>query len=349
MDIFIDPGYGFIKASDEKGNTKIFPSVAGEMQETFFSLSDNDAGLGITTDDGSWLFGQSAMEQSTFGSHQQNQDWILSDEYKAAILLAITQLSKASRLDVVLTLALPFETMQRLSLIQPLLVRLTGEHTVKPLDGNTQQITITFPQKFPLVQQNVAPVLRHVIDRYGNTRLPDTREDVIYIGLCNGGAHTVELGTCKITKRNGQQPGFKMLKGDSLPQGTYSLSSNARTLLKRKFPNEAAMFNDDHRLFNILTTGEFRPYNQVYDVTEIITGPKAQYCKNIVDLCGNVWADTKEIKKANLWGFIASGGGANIFVNSLRQWHPNVVVSDAPQFDVVEGLRRLRKMIDKGG
>ena len=348
MKFSIDFGYGFLKASNEQGNTVIFPSVAGEMQEVSFSLSDNDTGLGITTDDGSWLFGQSAMEQSTFDSHQQNQNWILSDEYKAGILLAITQLSKASRLNVELTLALPFETMQRGGLVKTLIANLAGEHTVKPLGSNSQQITITFPQKFPLVQQNVAPVLRHVIDRYGNVRLPDTtNNNVIYIGLCNGGAHTIELSTCKITQHNGRQPGFQMLKGASRPGGTYSLTGNVRSLLQRRFPDEAAMFNNDHRLFNILSSGEFRSYNLVHDVSRIIAEPKGQYCKSIVHLCGNTWADTTEIMIAQLWGFIASGGGANLFADSLRQWHKNVVVSESPQFDVVEGMRRLRKMVDK--
>lgn len=344
MNLMIDFGFGFLKAMDEKGNSVVFASVAGEMQDTSFSLSDNHAGLGITTEKGAWLFGQSAMEQSTFGSHQQNVDWILSNEYQAGILLAITQLTKASRVDVELTLSLPYETMQRKDMVKIMMSNLIGEHTVKSLDGDNQKVIISFPQRFPIVPQNVAPVLRHMIDKYGNVRLPDTDEPVIYVGLCNGGSHTVELSTCRVTLANKD---FKALQGRSEAIGTYALSDVIRPMIQASYPNEAAILKKDHKLFEIMSTGLFKPYNQVHDVSDIIARPKEQYCQSIVNLCNNVWSDVTPIKKPELWGFIASGGGANIFVDSLEKWHPNVVKSDNTQMDVVEGMRRLRKMLDK--
>jgi hypothetical protein len=344
LKIFVDFGYGFLKAMDEKGSVILFPSVAGEMQEVSFSLSDNNTGLGITTDNGSWLFGQSAIEQSTLGSHQQNVDWILSDEYKAGVLLAITQLTKASRVDVELTLALPYETTERKELVKQLITNLRGEHIVKPIDSNRQHINLSFPQKFPIVPQNVSPVLRHMIDRFGNIRLPETLSDVLYIGLCNGGSHTVELSTCRIIPATN---GFRALAGKSEAIGTYALSEVVRPILQQQFPDESPLLKKDHKLFEVMTTGEFRPYNQIYDVSEVIAKPKDQYCQTIINLCNNVWSNITAIKKPELYGFIASGGGANIFVDYLRRWHPNVQVSDNPQLDVCVGMQRLRKMLDK--
>jgi hypothetical protein len=345
LNVYTDFGYGFLKALTDHKEI-IFPSVSGEMQTTAFSLSDNDTGLGITTDDGAWLFGQSAMEQSILSSQQQNVDWVLSPEYKAGILLAVTELTKASRVDIELTLALPYETVTRKEIVKQLINNLRGEHTVKPLGGNSQQITASFPQRFPIVPQNVAPVLRHMIDKHGNLRLPETNSDVIYIGLCNGGSHTVELSTCRIVLKTRD---FKELKGRSEPIGTFALSEIVRPLLQERFPDEQQLFKRDHRLFDILKTGNFTPYNQVHSVDDLVNEPKDQYCQRITALCNEVWSDVSAIKKPELWGFVASGGGAHIFVEALEKWHPNVVISENPQWDVVEGCRRLRKMLEKEG
>lgn len=344
MDISIDFGFGYLKALSNSGTRVIFPSIAGELQSSGFDLLAPANGIGITTNDGSWLFGESAIEQSAMAGRWQDNEWILSSQYKAGVLAAITELSKASRLDVELTIALPYLDYKPFR--DELISNLVGEHLVQRLGRNQQRISVVFPDRLAIIPQNIAPAFVHLLDRSGNFLQPDTSRDTIYIGILNVGSHTVELGTASITLPNS----FSGVAAQSRTEqaGMYSLSRVVRPLLLGKFQGKKNRFSD-HEIFDILRTGKAEVYNQDEDVGDLIASPKRQYCDRIIGLCSSNWSDEAPVPKSNLFAFVVSGGGAHIVEPYLRvnQYHPNLLVSDEPQWDVVEGMRRLRRMLSE--
>lgn len=323
----------------------MFASTYIDMVEDDFSLLGSSGNIGITTEDGSWLFDQPS------GYHQKNPDWIITPEFKAGVLLAISQLTKASNVTVELMLSVPYETgTLRKDAIRKMLNNLRGEHTIKALNNTKQHITIEFPQKSYVVGQHIAPVLRHVISSIGNVKLPTNKKNEIYIGVVNGGAQTVELSTVKITvHNNGQPPNFDPYGGKSEGEGMYQLADALRPKLQQEFPRFITLFNDDSEMFDIIVNEKIQAGSLDIDVKDIVRPEKERYCqKNIISICDNEWGSQKSrVNKNQVYEFIAAGGGANVFLDTLQGWHHMVVASDNPQFDVVEGMRRLRKMLDK--
>lgn len=344
MRIFVDFGYGYLKSITDDNRSVIFPSVAGELQESSFALQSSN-GLGITTEEGSWLFGQSALRQSSLTTRWQESTWLLRPEYRAGILTAITELTKASRVDIELMIALPFQDYNNKPLRQELIESLKGEHEVKRLGRGTQRISINFPPAgfgFSAVPQNIAPAFCHLLDKKGHFVFPSRDRKDIYIGVLNVGSHTVELGTASIELPNY----FSGIAAQSRTEakGMYTLSRAVRPKLQELFLGERSKF-DDHTIFDCLRTGRITLYNQEEDVSKITDNLKEQYCNLIAGICSANWSDESPVPKSELYQFVVSGGGAHVVAPYLRDWHPNVVVSDDPQYDVVEGMRRLRRML----
>lgn len=344
MNFFIDFGYGYLKASDQNGNCVKFPSVFGEAHESFFDVGRTSKDLSIITSQGSWLFGNDALEQSITASHSQDRKWILSSEFKAGILLAISKLTNASRIDASLVLSLPYETAQQKQLVKDMIVNLEGEERISRSGQPGQKVILSVWDKFPVIPQNISPIARNFSDKYGNRKNVGDR-DLALVGLCNIGSHTVELSTVRINNKTGS---FVGINGMSKSLGTYALGNTIRPILEFAFPDAASLLKKDHILFDVISTGKFNPFNQSHDVTNYFNSPLKIYNKSIIAACHNFWADTAPIKRPELWGVVVSGGGAYVSADALREFHPNVIVSDNPQYDVVEGMRRIRMMIEKG-
>lgn len=346
MNISIDFGFGYLKALSDSGKRVIFPSIAGELQSGGFDNTLSDNQLGIITDDGAWLFGDSAKEQSVFASHQQDKNWFTSMRYKAGVLLAITELTKASRVDVELMLSLPFEDFVESEVGPKIMTNLVGAHTVKRLGRDShQQINITFPVRFPLFPQNLASLYVHLVDENGHFCLPDTLRDAIFIGTCNIGSETIELSTVKVyLTEDSFKPIGQRNQSNTESGGVYSLVSVIRQIIKEKYPRKQLK---DHDIFNIIRTDTLEYGSSDIDISDLIAKPVKNFATAKYNLCTGYWGDGRPHPVTDLYMFILSGGGSDIVKSEFDRWNglTQVMVSDEPQWDVVEGMRRLRKML----
>lgn len=343
MKTFIDYGFGFLKAQNEDGRQVIFPSIAGELQQGQFEFLPSQA-IGITTTDGSWMFGESAAQQSAFASHVQSNDWVLSPRYKAGILAAISELTRASRVDIELMIGLPFFDVKPFK--DELIKMLAGEHTIQRLGRGKQQVSVTFPAKFSVVPQNIMPVFVHILDKHGGFSYPQTKRKQLHYGVLNVGSHTIELGTMTLTFPTDFAISPPQCKSEA--KGMYSLTQVIRPLLITYLQGKKSKFTD-HEIFEVVKLGIMPVANQDVNVSDLTTKPKREYCEAIQAICSTNWADTSPIPLSDLFGFVVSGGGAHVVEPFLRVngYHPNILVSDNPQFDVIEGMRRLRKMLER--
>jgi hypothetical protein len=343
LKIFIDYGFGYLKAQDETGKQVIFPSLAGELQQGSFEFLPSQA-IGITTNDGSWMFGESAAQQSAFASHVQSNDWVLSPRYKAGILAAISELTRASRVEVELMLGLPYTDIKPFK--KELLKNLVGEHNIKRLGRDRQQITIIFPTEFSVMPQSILPIFVHILNPHGGFNFPQTKRSKVHYGVANIGSHTVECGTMTLTF----PLNFDIIHTQcrTEPKGMYSLSSVIRPILIEKLAGRKSKFTD-HEIFESVKTSICPIANQDVNVSDFIVNAKRDYCEDIQNICSSNWADTSPIPKSDLFGFVVSGGGAHVVEPYLKvnAYHPNILVSDNPQLDVIEGMKRLRKMLER--
>ncbi len=329
---FIDPGFGYTKAIDnsDRNNDILRPSVFGTMP-TAIALTE----LGIFTSFGPYIFGESALTLSAMPRHFQDYGDCLSDAYAANVLLAIAEMNKGNVIDCELVLSLPFNAMY---LQQDLMTRLTGEHKIKRLGYHKQTINISFPQKWGVMPQNAVPAFATLDVK------KIERDKEIWIAVGNVGSQTFEMGTFGI-KNNALRPGVPAQQATE-PKGMYTLANDVKPLLIEHFRGKLTSFSQ-HKIFEILLTGNVEVENVIVDVSEIIKPKKIEYLQTIENYCRQLWKAQNGKELGEIYQFCLSGGGAHIVFAFLVDagLHGNIVVSDNPQFDVVRGAMEWHKLI----
>ncbi len=337
--VYGDPGNGFTKCIDNRGNQAFWPSVFGAMP-----AGSNGTELGIYSEDyGDYLSGESALTLSAMSRHFQNYEDCLTNAYAANVLLAISQMNKGNVIDCELVLSLPFDAMY---LQKELIAHLTGTHVIKRLGGKKQTINITFPKdekgknKWGVMPQNAAPA-------FATLDLKSIkREGEIWIAVGNVGSQTFEQGTFGIDLESyALRPGLRAQQATET-KGMYTLANDKRPLLIEHFRGKLTSFSQ-HMIFKILLTGEVEVGNAIIDVSEIINPKKQEYLQIIVNYCRQLWKAQNGKEIGEIYQFCLSGGGAHIVVDYLRSvnFHNNIVVSDNPQFDVVRGLQKWHELV----
>lgn len=344
MNASIDLGFGYLKAKANKKEV-IFPSVYGEYQHSDFGLLAGRNGYDIQTKDGSWLFGESALLQSALVSRRQDSDWIFYPQYLALMLVAISECISRNTDEVVVDLAtgLPYADYSRgKSFLEKFRKCLRGQHEIRRTFGKQ---TINIREQILIVPQNYGPILRHLLNEKGELRRPETEDKAVFLGSINIGSHTVELGTCEVTL--GQSIRINPVEVQSLSEkkGIYSLLPAIRPLLKEQFAGETFSYD---RVLKALETGYISLYNKKYTINNI-DQPVGQFNERILGLATQNWSDQMPVPLNSLFALIITGGGANLTASYLRDigYHPNLVVSERPQWDTVKGYERLKKLLDK--
>ncbi len=331
--VYGDVGFGFSKFIDSNGNEVLRPSTFGAMPT---GVSESE--LGIFSSFGDYLFGESAQTLSAMTMHFQDYEDCLSDAYAVNVLLAIAEMNKGNIVDCELVLSLPFDAMY---LRFKLMTFLTGEHIVKRLGGKKQTINISFPEKWGVMPQNAAPA-------FATLDLKSIkREGEIWIAVGNVGSQTFEMGTFGIDLESYTlRPGVKAQQATE-PKGMYTLANDIKPLLIERFRGKLRSFSQ-HKIFDILLTGEVEVADKRIDVSEIIDPKKQEYLQVIESYCRQLWKAQNGKELGEIYQFCLAGGGAYIVAPHLESvnLHDNITVSDKPQFDVVRGSKKWHELIE---
>lgn len=309
-----DAGYAFCKAIGDKGQQIIFPSVVGEIPPSQSDLFTN-GDFSITLDGNSWLLGDSALRQSLLVDDQQSRDWVLSPQWRAMLLAGISQVTKASKVEVEVVTGLPFGDYKEYK--DRLKDSLLGQHKIKRESRNNQVINIVGVK---ILTQNFAPLFAH---------LPTLKIDAA-IGVLNIGSKTVELATVQLTK--GGRPEAIRTQCQTIPKGTRTIIPSMRNLLSARYPGvRYTEYDIDKMLPKLKTSLEF-------------------YVTDLQGLISRNWADNMVYPLNKLTHFIVTGGGASLVGIELRKWlerekvGPEVLLGN--QWDVCLGYQVARKIME---
>lgn len=347
MEISIDMGFGYVKAV--AGNRQVIvPSVAGEAPQLAYAQFGEERSE-IETQDGFFLIGDSARLHSMQARNNLDKGWVLTDEYYALCMFAITELTRSSRVEISLTTGLPYSDYMAndKSLSRQLAAALQGEQIVKRR-GKTQHLFInqSRERKLLVVPQNYGGAFFHLFDSNGNLALPNKGQ--ASIGCLNIGANTIELGQF-IVDLSTRRFNWIGKQSSSFRGGILSVLPGLRDLLANQFQGETW---EDYELFDILQTGQTKLYSHNYPLNGIVNEVLAPFHQKIYSLCADNWSEVKGrlTKLSRLDMLTVSGGGAHIVAPFLQQqpgYKELVVVSADPQWDTVRGYERFRKAYDR--
>lgn len=306
-----DAGFAYCKAISDKGQQVIFPSVVGEIPPTQADMFSN-GDFQISLDGNSWLLGDSALRQSLLLDDQQSRDWVLSPQWRAMLLAGISQVTKASKVDVEVVTGLPFGDYKQYK--DRLKDTLLGQHRIKREGRNTQAFNIVGVK---ILTQNFAPLFTH---------LPSLNIDA-QVGVLNIGSKTVELATVQLNK--GGRPEAIRTQCQTVSSGTRTILPLIRSMLT--IDNPGIKYTD-------------------YEIDKLL--PKmdtTHYTQMLKTLISRNWADNMVYPLNKLSHFIVTGGGASLVGIELRKWlerdkvGPEVMLGD--NFDIVKGYSIARKVM----
>jgi hypothetical protein len=319
----------------------------------------NGTELGIHSDFGSFLFGDSAQNISAMTRRFQSYEDCLTDAYAANCLLAIAEMNGGNVVNCELTLSLPYQSMRNDRMATELKTKLASSHTIKKLSYHKQTINVTFPIKWPIMPQNVAPAF---VSLAPSGRFKSDATGLIWIGVINVGSKTLELGTFGIDvdsyslRASNQHMTFA--------KGVYTLADSVRPLLldvlqgKRSSLTQHEIFNslvtdtvqygnENVDVFNSLVTDTVQYGNENVDVSTVVYAARSDYRDTVRNHCLENWTANRGKEPGEIYQYCVSGGGAHIVAPFLRDvgFHNNIVVSNDPQFDVVRGSLNWRKLV----
>lgn len=331
--VFLDIGFGFVKALDSNNKTILLPSLYSEIPSV--SLNGNETG--IECEYGSFLFGDSASNISSMTRRFQSYEDCLTDAYAASCLLAISELNGGNVVDVTLCLSLPFDGRY---LQQELMDRLQGTHIIKRLGYHKQTINISFPPKYGVMLQNIAPVFASLDLKKVN------KTGEVWFANGNIGSKTFEQATFGINLDTMAIMPGTLAQQATEQKGAFTLANNIEPLLKERFRGQLTEFSQ-HEIFKIIISGKVEVGNEEVDVSSLIEPKKQEYLNTILNYCKNLWSAQNGREILRMYQLTISGGGAHIVAPYLQsiKFHNNIVVSDRPQFDVCVGARNWHKLI----
>jgi hypothetical protein len=334
----IDVGFSHTQAIREDKRI-IFPTIYGEVSRSNFDLLGSQNGLDITTQDGSWMLGDAALHQSATASRPQADDWIFSNQYKAIILAAISELYAPTTHHISATVwtGLPYQQHQNEAFRNRYKSFIPGLYTIERFNRQKQTITIEDVKVLP---QNFGPIYYWLLDDNGKKK--DFGSDNFYVGSVNIGGNTVELATAEIDFSS-SIPKIIPIHNQCMSEfgGVFTILVMLEKALDKRFDNETWKHNE---LLSILQTGKISLNNQLQDVSDITGKIKEYYQEKVVNLISNVWSKQQPFPLSRINHFICTGGGAYIVAKRLCQIRNDLKVSAEPQWDCVKGYEKLSKV-----
>lgn len=319
MIFFFDNGYGYSKSLSQSGQRVIFPSVAGEVSSYELDFFSNGSGLEIEVSGQSWLLGEEALRQSVMVSDMQNHDWILSPQWRAMLLCAISETTTASHVGVEVVTGLPFGDYTNKPLREQFKRELIDLYQIRRKGRTSQQITI---EKVLVIPQNFAPLFTHLSSLDINA----------YVGVLNIGSHTVDYSTVQLTKGGRPEP-IKIQCG--------SESMGTRTAIKQ-YKSHMASKQPRYKFTNYEADLKLRE-----PISSASVDILASFTRSLLALVSNNWSDNFPVPFSKLTHFIVTGGGASLVGEQIKEEledrGPEIKVGN--QWDTVTGYKIAREVM----
>ncbi len=165
MNVGLDLGYSAVKLVAD-GRRRAFPSVVGTPEVGRFSLDQQENHIVLTRPE-RVLVREGAMTQSRFVNRREDRAWIESAEYYHLFLTALTELSTATVVDLLLVTGLPVGFYSDKATLRD---RLVGVHKAAREGRPAQNFKVSecriIPQPFGALRADNRRQLERLLDLY---------------------------------------------------------------------------------------------------------------------------------------------------------------------------------------
>lgn len=321
----IDSGYDSHKIVTN-GKQESFKSVVGTPERSRFSLNGHhNTDIVLTDQDGTWLIGDSAVEQSRFIYRREDHDWYKSAEYRRLMLAAFGQLTTgtAVRMDIVTGLPVAYYE--------------TGKDDVRDLFTATHRVEIAgrTPQRIEVTSCRVIPQPFGTVLSMAFTDTGKVADKSLIdgpVGVIDVGGKTTNILSVK---------GFSEVSREttSVPVGAWDIVRAVRDALGRQYPE--LQDRSDHEIMAAVRNREIYHFGRQIDLSETVTEAVNNMAGTILSTATRLWKTADHLRAV-----LVSGGGAhwlgqNIVRSREFSRHSRVIVVPDPTFANAIGYWKL--------
>lgn len=316
--IGLDIGYSNVKVVT-KDLQKIFPSAVGTADVSRFRLNaspESESQIISIPGDGTWMFGNEAVENSRTLHRREDRNWIDTDDYYRLFLSALSFV--VGNQEVKLVTGLPVSYYEDKSKLETIMM---GEHDFTRDSREPQKIKVT---SVKVVPQPFGTALNVALDMEG--QVADAKALTGYIGVIDIGGKTTNVLSCyKMTERERQTT--------SVNAGAWDIVRALRIKLEQKYPELELR---DHEIINVIRDKAVRYYGADEDVDDIVTECINPISQRIIGDAQQLWGGAASMDKV-----VITGGGAYIFGEYIKSHFKHAEVAELPEISNCVGYYKL--------
>ncbi len=323
MNLGLDVGYSDTKAvsADRRVN---FPSVVGTPDQGSFGVfSANGTGI-ILVEPAHVQIGEQAVLQSRFVNRREDRSWIESDEYYHLILAALTELTKATVVDLRIVTGLPIafygndrDTLRDL---------LMGEHRATRKDARAQVFRVADCRVIP---QPFGCLLAEALDDRGN--VADMELATGNVGVIDVGGKTTNLLSVNRLNEIGTETA-------SVNLGAWDVVRAVKKWLSANCPD---LDLRDHQVVEATIARETMYFNEAINLEEVVSDTLKPMAEQVISEATQLWNGG-----ASLRAILVSGGGALLLGPAIEAHFRHARVVKDPVFANALGYWRFAQYLD---
>ena len=323
MNLGIDLGYSAIKAVAGQRRTT-FPSVVGTPEAGRFSLCEQEKNIVLTTPD-HVLVGEGAMSQSRFVNRREDRAWIESAEYYHLFLAALTELTTATVVELLVVTGLPVAFYNDKATLRE---RLMGTHRVAREGRHAQTFKVKGCRVIP---QPFGALLSAALDDRG--RIVDHGLATGSVGVIDVGGKTTNLLSVKRLAEIGRET-------ESVSVGAWDVVRAVRTFLADRCPNLELR---DHQVVEAIVSRQVRYYGEPVDLKPVVDAALEPMANQVIAQATQLWNGG-----AGLDAILVAGGGALLLGPFLKAHFRHAQIVADPVFANAKGYWKLAQRLGRG-
>lgn len=314
----IDIGYDSTKVMSGERKAA-FKSVVGTPERSRFSLGQNGTDMVLNDKDGTWLIGDTAIEQSRFVNRREDGAWYKSTEYRLLKLAAFGQLTTGTSVKMIVVTGLPVNYYEVGK--EEVKTSFTGQHRVE-IEGRTpQRIEVTTCRVIP---QPFGAVLSLAMNDAGK---------IVDKALAEGPVGVIDIGgkTTNLLSVKGLNEVSK--ETSSINIGMWDAARAVRDYLVTKHPEIELR---DHELMDAIRNREVWCFDERVDLTKIVSEVIDNMAHTIISTATQLWHGG-----ARLRAILIAGGGAYVLGEQIKNEFRHARIVDDPRFANATGYFKL--------
>lgn len=321
MNLGYDGGYNAVKAVTEARRVS-FPSVTGTPERARFSLNGHVEDIVLTIGRDTWLIGESAISQSRFVQRREDRAWIQSPEYYRLFMAALTELTTASWVELVIVTGLPVSFF---SDKDTLVNRLIGEHRCQREGRAGQMFKVVDVRVIP---QPFGALLAEALDNRGQIANQDLAGG--RVGVIDAGGKTTNLLSVNHLAEIGKETA-------SVNVGAWDLVRRVREYLADHCPE---LDLRDHQIVEAIKARQVKYFGEKVDLGHVVDEALEPMAAQVISQAGQLWNGG-----AGLDAILIAGGGAHLLGPRLQRQYRHARIVESPVYSNAIGYWKLSQRL----